>query len=289
MTGVTFVRPVNSPTQPAIMLEGAMLKTAKEAGMNRHAKSPATGFALTLVALSGTLGCQVDNATAFIEGIMPILMADGCVVDAGNPVFTSGALLDIGRGGGDTNALVVAARVVINLPNTFMSSDKSKSDLTSPNYPNYGYADNNTITFSAAEVYLSTDADRDGEPVLAQHGVQPIDENTARTIGVGGTLYNTQSQLNTASAIITTAITKEDAGALQAYVAASGSGRANALVNLRLTGTTSGAAEVRTPPFVFPVELCQGCLVQDAAECVAGQALLDTGCVRGVDYPTVCQ
>lgn len=290
MTGVTTALTVKFPIRPAIIMESAMQKTAKEAGMNRHAKSLATCLALTLVALVGALGCQVDNATAFIEGIMRIAPIE-CEVDPNDAVFVSGALLDIGRGANDANALVVAPRVVINLPNTFQAQDLTLDRTRSANYPSYGYADNNTINFTAAEVYLSTDADRDDAPMLGGTTL-PIDENTARHIGVGGTVYNTQSQLNTASAIIATAISTEDAVNLQAagYVSEQigVSGRARILLNLRLTGTTSGAADVRTPPFVFPVELCQGCLVQDAAECVSGETLVDTGCVRGVDYPTMC-
>lgn len=279
---------MKSPVRPAIMFE-----TVKEAAMTRQAKTPATlALAATaaLAALMGSSCAQPENATAFIEGMLPISPDASCLVDAGGGVFVSGALLDIGRGANDANALVLAPRVVINMPNTFQARDQTEARKESPNYPNYGYADNNTINFQAVEVFFSSDADRPDAPALTGVGL-PTDDATARRIGVGGTVYNTQAQLNQASAIITTAISTEDAATLQTtpYVsdAIATSGRARILVNLRLTGFTSGNSAVRTPPFVFPVDLCQGCLVVDEADCTNGR--IDTGCVRGVDYPTICQ
>lgn len=254
--------------------------------------APLLGAAAAIV-LSGALGisCTANSSAAYIEGMLPISPGDDCLVDGNGSVFVSGALFDIGRGSDDSHALVVAARVVTNLPNTFQAQDDTKSDINSPNYPNYGHADNNTINFTAAEVFLSTDADRPGTPSLS--APLPIDEGTPRRIGVGGTVYNTQAQLNSGAAIISTAITTEDAASLQAdpYVAnqIGVSGTAKILLHIRLAGTTTGAADIRTPAFVFPVELCQGCLVQDVADCVGTEQLVDTGCVRGVDYPTVCQ
>lgn len=293
MSGVTS-RPVpaatdggamKSPTGPAIMSP-----SAKEAVMSRSATPKATlALAAAIAGLLGPACAGPENATAFIEGILPI-PPDTCTVSASSQVFSSRSLLDIGTGAGEANSLVLAPRVVINLPNTFQARDQSESRQSSPNYPNYGYADNNTINFTSAEVFLSTDQDRPDGAELAGTGL-PTDTDSARRIGVGGTVYNTQSQLNSASVIITTAITSEDAETLQgvSFVtdALATSGIARVLVNLRLTGFTTGNAEVRTPPFVYPVDLCQGCLVVDEASCANGR--VDTGCVRGVDYPTICQ
>lgn len=284
---------VNSPIRPATMPETGTREGAMEAGMTRRTmRLPFLGAAAAVV-LSSAMGisCTANGSAAFIEGMLPISPDDECLVDGNGDVFVSGALFDIGRSPDDAHALVVAARVVTNLPNTFQAQDRAKSETSSPNYPNYGHADNNTINFTAVEVFLSTDSDRAGAPSLS--APLPLDEANPRRIGVGGTLYNTQAQLNSGAAIISTAITTEDAANLQAdpYVSSQigVAGTAKVLLHVRLVGTTTGAAEIRTPPFVFPVELCQGCLVQDAADCVGAQALVDTGCVRGVDYPTVCQ
>lgn len=260
--------------------------------MTRHAKNPATLACAAAAALAGLLGgacAPPENASAFIEGILPISPASQCLVNPNGGVFVSGALLDIGRGANDANSLILAPRVVLNLPNTFQARDMTEADKKSPNFPNYGNTDSNTVFFQAAESFLTTDADRPGEAALAGVGL-PTDDSSARRVGLGGTLYNEQAQLNTGAAIIATAITSEDAATLQTVPfvadAIATSGQARVLVNLRLVGQTSGGASVRTPPFVFPVDVCQGCLVVDEADCANGR--IDTGCVRGVDYPTEC-
>ncbi|MBI1949101.1 MAG: hypothetical protein HYS27_25660 [Deltaproteobacteria bacterium] len=229
-------------------------------------------------------GCFADNGSVFIEGILPINRDDDCVVDPEGGLFVSGALLDVGAGADAANALVVAARVVTNLPNTFQATDDSQSETRSPNYPNYGNSDSNVINFTETEVFYTTDQDRDGQAALT--GLLPGEGEPPLQVGIGGTVYNTQSQLNTGAAIIATVISKEYAGRLQGATFPDGTALDRILVNIRFAGTTTGEGAVKTPPFVFPVQICQGCLVVDAATCANGTQ--DTGCVRGVDYPTVC-
>lgn len=232
-------------------------------------------------------GCFADNGSVFVEGVLPISKAADCVVNPNGGVFVSGALLDVGEGAGAGNALVVAARVVTNLPNTFSATDESQSETRSPNYPNYGNSDSNVITFTNTEVFYTTDQDRDGQPVL--QGLLPVreDDELLLRVGIGGTVYNTQSQLNTGAAIIATVVTKEFAEKLQTAAFPDGTAVDRILVNMRFAGTTTGEGAVKTPPFVFPVQLCRGCLVAiDPATCANGA--IDGGCVRGVDYPTVC-
>lgn len=263
--------------------------------MSRTACLPA----LLAATLAITAGCPAppENSTAFIEGVLALDPTDGCVVDGTASVFTSSALLDIGIDATSANSLVLAPKAVLNLPNTF-STQRSTSELAEqPNYPTYGYADNNAITFTAAEVFYSTDADRPGDPEL--DSPLPINDASARRIGVGGSVFNEQQQLLSATAVITTAITAQDAAQLQVQpfvqnlLAAANAtnnpadNRARILVNLRLTGFTSGNAPVRTPPFVFPVDLCAGCLV-DVGACDPGETLIDSGCTRGVDFPSAC-
>ena len=252
--------------------------------MIRHTTAAARlAAASAFVLLAAQLtGCLADNGSVFIEGILPIPRADDCVVDPNGGVFQSGSLLDLGDQV-TPNALVVAMRVVTNLPNTFAAQDDSQSQTRSPNFPDYGNSDSNVINFTDSEVYFTTDADRDGAPALT--GVVQTTGYPPTLIGVGGTVYNTQSQLNTGAAIIATVITQENSLALQGWLGTQG-GRGRVLANLRLRGTTTGSGAVRTPPFIFPVELCMGCLVVDVTACQNGTE--DLGCIRGVDYPTVC-
>lgn len=251
--------------------------------MIRQTKS-LTAFALAVGSVlcgAPLVGCGVDNGSVFIEGVLPIAKAENCVVDPNGGVFRSESLLDLGDAI-TANALVLAMRVVTNLPNTFSATDESQSETRAPNYPNYGNSDSNVITFTDAEVFYTTDQDRPGEPALTAAGLQlPGRDDPPLQVGVGGTVYNTQSQLNTGAAIIATVLTQEYAGQLQ------GATNINRiLVNIRLAGHTTGAGGVKTPPFVYPVQLCRGCLVVAEETCPNGTE--DTGCVRGVDDPTVC-
>ncbi len=240
--------------------------------------------ALAMLVGSQLMGCSAANGSVFIEGILPIERDQDCVVDGSQKVFVAGALLDIGTGDDNANALVVAARAVTNLPNAFSAADESKSDVSSPNYPTYGNSDTNVVTFTESRVLFSTDDDRDGTPVLKGIGVATTGEAPTAT-GVGGTLYNTQAQLNSAAVIFATVITEADAKSLQGWVGTQG-GQARVLTHIQLAGTTTGGGSVLTPPFVFPVDLCTGCLVEDLATCTNG--FTDDGCVRGVNERTYC-
>lgn len=268
--------------------QGAMLMySAKESTMQRH--KMLAGLAVLGVLGAAGAGCvPPENPGAFIEGILPISPAKSCEVSPNDNLIAT-SRLDIGVGANNANALVLAARVVTNLPNTFNSSDQAESRTRSPNYPDYGNANTNIINFQAAEAYFTTDADRSDGAKLEGFDLA-TDPDSPRRTGIGGTLYNSQTQLNTAAAIIATAITTDDAVILQGipYVTdnIAASGQARILLNLRLSGVTSGGAEMRTPAFTFPVDLCAGCLVVDENDCTNGRE--DEGCVRGVDYPTVC-
>ncbi|MCC7070476.1 MAG: hypothetical protein IT383_04080 [Deltaproteobacteria bacterium] len=248
-------------------------------------RSTTTRAALALAVLCGAplAGCSVQNGSVFIQGILPIDKTASCVVDAADEVFVSGALLDVGVGDDAANALVVAARVVTNLPNTFQAQDDQRSEQSSPNYPNYGNSDSNVINFTEARVLFTTDDDRDEGPQL--RGVVKTTGEAPSATGVGGTVYNTQAQLNSAAAIIATVITESDSAKLQGWVGSQG-GQARVLTHIQLAGTTTGGGSVLTPPFVFPVDLCTGCLVEDLTTCTNG--FTDDGCVRGVNERSYC-
>lgn len=250
--------------------------------MTRCATIPAS---LALAALLGShlAGCTTQNGSVFIEGILPIDTATQCVVDAADKTFVSGALLDVGTGNDNPNSLVVAARVVTNLPNSFQAQDDTKADTQSPNYPTYGNSDTNVINFTETRVLFTTDADRDGTKVLK--GIVKTSGDAPNAVGLGGTVYNTQAQLNSAAAIIATVITETDAKALQSWLSTQG-GEGRVLANIQIAGTTTGGGAVLTPPFVFPVDLCAGCLVDDLTQCTNG--VTDEGCVRGVNERSYC-
>lgn len=234
-----------------------------------------------------------EQGTAFIEGVLQIQPPD-CTVNAGDNVFVARALLDVGfdPNGLDANDVVLALKVRTNLPSTFSTQTLTQDQQRSPNFPSYGNVDTNVITFTTSEIFYSTDADR-GEELQLQNPGTPLNDNTARRIGVSGVAFNEQTQLLSESVVFTTAITKEDAAALAAepFVA---DGLVNAgstvrvIANLRLEGTTTGNAVVRTPVFPFGIDLCRGCLVDPDLQCGPGEVLTQLGCFRGVDQPTVC-
>lgn len=251
------------------------------------------------VALAGSVGCDPppEQGTAFIEGVLP-LEAPDCTVNAAGNVFVAGAILDVGfdPNGLDANSLILPLKVRTNLPSTFSTQTLSQDLSRSPNFQTYGSVDNNIITFTESEIFYSTDADRDDELQLVNPGT-PLNDNTARRIGVSGVVFNEQTQLLTESVIFATGITKEDAAALAAEPFVSeglvnADSRVRIIANIRLEGITTGSATVRTPAFPFAVELCRGCLVPqcDANEELQPDAELapEGICVRGQDLPFEC-
>lgn len=221
------------------------------------------------VAALGNAGCDVEQPSSFIEGV---LFNEGpdCTVNSNDRTFVPTALLDIGNDAATAHSLVLPVKVRTNLPSTFTTQDLTQDESRSPNYPNYGQVDNNIITFTESEVFFTTDADSAQGPALQNEGT-PVNDATVRVSGVSGVAFNEQTTLLTESVVFTTAITAQDAALLQdepfvneALIAQNPNGaianRARVIVNLRLAGITTGGASVRTPPFPFPVELCAGCL-----------------------------
>jgi hypothetical protein len=254
--------------------------------------------ALAALAAGATLaaGCDPppEQGTAFIEGVLQIEAPD-CVVNSADQVFVASSLLDVGfdPNGADANSLVLPLKVRTNLPSTFSTQTLTQDQTRSPSYPNYGNVDTNVITFTTSEIFFSTDSDRDDELQLQNPGT-PLNDNTARRLGVSGVAFNEQTQLLSESVVFTTGISQEDAAALAAepFIAerlVNAGSRARVILNVRLEGTTTGSALVRTPVFPFGVDLCRGCLVDPDLACQADQALTQLGCFRGQDLPTVCQ
>lgn len=249
-------------------------------------------------ALASTACVEPEEGTAFIEGALAF--ADDCTVQAAGTVFVATATLDIGFDAATANNLVLPLKVRTNLPSTFTSLQVGQDPVRSPNYQSYGNVDTNVITFNTSEVIFSTDADRGDVLALVNDGT-PVNDESRRITGVSGVAFNEQTQLLTESVVFTTAITKEDAALLQGeqFIAealnaanpnGSAANRVRLIANIRIVGTTTGSAKVTTPPFPFPVELCQGCLIPE--ECPEGQIAVpvanETVCVRGQDVPFVC-
>jgi hypothetical protein len=248
------------------------------------------------------LGCAPpEQGSVFIEGVLPVGPDCSAKATAGAvpKAFVASTTLDIGtEGGNDGNSLTVAVQATTNLPATFSGQDIADDRQKSPNYPDYGGSDNNVITFTNSEVFFSTDADRDGEPALTQEGLPTTDANS-RVTGLGGTVFNTQTTLSQATALFVTGATQEDAENLKKdkFVRAALGGdptkRVRILLNIRVLGKTTGSGDVRSAPFPFPVDLCEGCLTQ-LPTCVdaAGNAVppvANQTCFFGQDRPAfVC-
>jgi hypothetical protein len=267
---------------------------------------------MILAGLAAAIGCAPpEQPSSFIQAVLP-LVGPECTADAGNSSVAV-ALLDIGNDAQGANSLVLPVQVRTNLPSTFTTQTLQQDRTNSPNYPFYGNVDNNIITFTQSEVFFTTDFDAAGEPALVNEGT-PVNDATVRISGVSGVAFNEQTTLLSASVIFTTVITAQDAARLQdepfinqaltaANPAGSTANRARITANIRLVGSTTGAASVRTPPFPFPVELCAGCLTT-VPNC--GERVEDDGqgnivrtpiapiannqvCVAGQDFPSfVC-
>ncbi len=250
--------------------------------------------ALATAAISAGCDPPPEQGTAFVEGVLG-LEAPDCLVNANDQVFVAGALLDVGfdPNGADANSLILPLKVRTNLPSTFSTQTLTSDQTRSPNYPTYGNVDTNIITFTTSEIFYSTDADR-GDELQLQNPGTPLNDNTARRIGVSGVAFNEQTQLLSESVVFTTGIAKEDAAALAAepFIAdglVNAESRVRVIVNIRLEGTTTGNAIVRTPLFPFGVDLCRGCLIPDCDDDeIAVPENADGVCVRGQNDPFEC-
>jgi hypothetical protein len=251
------------------------LTVGKETTMTRH-----TRLVLSLLPAAALLaaGCEPpEQGSIFIQGARVAKPPECTVQAAAQGPFRSLSLLDIGTTPETANDLVLPVQVVTNLPATFSTSDVSQDRTRSPNYTNYGAADNNVITFTSAEAFLTTDADRDGEPALSEEGL-PTSDSNARVTSVGGTVFNTQTSLNSMQILFINAITAEDAALLQqdkfVSEALGGDPTKTVQVNvtIRVEGVTTGNAAVRSPPFPYQVQLCQGCLSTFVTDCDAATA-----------------
>lgn len=251
---------------------------------------------LAIVALP-LVACAPDQqASAIIEGVLG-LDSGTCTANAGSKTFLSSSTLDIGT----PRSLTVALKVRTNLPSTFSTQNVTEDRTRSPNYPVYGGVDNNILTFESSEVFYTTDSDAENAPALSDP--LPLSDDRPEVSGVSGVGFNEQTQLLTPSVVFASVISQENAEALADDPFVSeilGSGepngsRARIFLNIRIVGNTTGGAEIRTPAFPFPVDLCRECLTAppDCGEDATGAAIEPVPnpkvCTEGQDIPSfVC-
>ena len=258
-------------------------------------KRIAPRFPLTLVlglAAAGAAGCLQDQGSVFIRTALPLDAT--CQVD--DTVNLGNGILDLGLDAASANSYTNAFAVVTNLPSTLQTATTSANS----NFPNFGSADNNVITFTEAETFFTTDEDRAD---AAQLSDQSPGKNNPRKLGIGGTVFNVGSQLSTEAPVTITTITQQDAVALQAeqFIVDKKLNEdiknvVRIFVNTRVRGVTTGAATVVSAAFAFPIDLCEGCLTDQTliqAECALqgkNAVAVVGGCGGGQDLPNFeCQ
>lgn len=261
-----------------------------------------------------------EEAAMFIEGALPLAPAE-CEVANTDNVFLPSGTLDLGRGGGGYTGFL---KVRTNLPATFNSGDVQQDQQRAPNYPDYGAVDNNVVSFESAEVTFSLQSDADtirdlkaAARLVGGANLECSDNEcrspVAEIIPAAGTVFNTQTQLNQPSVVVSEIISGATAQTLKAVYASAlalqSDQRAERTfldvpgetqrINLEivLIGRTTGSQNlraVRSAPFPFGVDICIGCLAPDVRFCDTFDAVPVAipeaqACITGQDFATaVC-
>ena len=212
------------------------------------------------------LGCVDEQGSVFIDYILKIETGP-CTVTEASPQLFQGSL-DIGGLPDEAKGSNGALRVTTNLPATVTTSSISEQRTKSPNYPNYGPVDSNVIVFHDVEVYFT---DSRGEPI----DILGITADKPRRTPVGGSVYNTNTQLGEKSVVLAPLVTEEEAVELQllnnpdlagreelAALANDPTNRFRINAHARVLGRTTGGAEVVSAEFSYPIDLCQRCLAK---------------------------
>jgi hypothetical protein len=233
---------------------------------------------------SALASCQANDEAIFIEGVLP--PDKDCLVSSAGLVFLPSGAYDLG---GAQSGYTAALKVRTNLPSTFKNSDVG----VSPNYPNYGPVDNNIVIFDSAEVEYELQTDAATGVLLAQNsnGQLSCDAGVCtigpRTVTASGTVFNSQTNLNTASLVATELIPLDLAERLKNLndnlgangpLAAPG-GRLKLIATVSVVGSTTGSGEIRKVksfPLPYPIDLCVGCLVATEEFCTPFNAVAVT-------------
>jgi hypothetical protein len=245
------------------------------------------------LAFSALASCQANDEAIFIEGVLP--PDSSCLVSSSSTVFLPSGLYDIGGAQSGYNA---ALKVRTNLPSTFKNSDIG----VSPNYPNYGPVDNNIVIFDSAEIEyeLLTDAATGEQLEQLSNGQLECDAGACtiapRTVTASGSVFNQQTNLNTASLVSTELLPRDLADTLKALsdnlggtspLAAPG-GRLKLIATVAVIGSTTGSGDIRKVksfPLPYPIDLCVGCLVATEEFCDEFDAVV----VNGAAAAQVCR
>lgn len=267
---------------------------------------------LVLLGLASASCTVATDESIFVEGVVPpeVSATDGCSFKAvqSNPVFSTGGIYDIG---GASRGYFAALQVRTNLPSTFSTTDVSSSRTQSPNYPNYGPVDNNVVIFENAKISYEVLTDEEtGKALQAAastlnppqnlkcvKGVCAIEEVT---VTAGGTVFNQQTSLNTASIASTELVSFSLATNLKqiaerAGVLSAPADRLKMIATVSIVGSTTGNGEIRKVtsfPLPFPIDLCIGCIAANEDICdnfdaivVANPNAADEVCIAGQDRP----
>lgn len=242
--------------------------------------------------------CVNDDGSVFIQGALPIDPGEDCQVNAGGDTFLAAGLLDLRN----PRSFQSALKVITNLPSTFNNQDVTKGDQQSPNYPDYGPTDNNVIIFDSAETTFSFQVAQEVADAADPDVFECNDQGTCTTnvdkptiTPVAGTVFNTQTQLNTEAVVFVEAINAAFAQTLKDNIGAAltlPGQRVRVVATVRLKGSTTGNGDLRdisTFPFPLPVDVCNGCLTPDAQFCedndAAFQAVVGAeACFAGQDF-----
>lgn len=254
--------------------------------------------------------CVVEEDVAmFIEGALPAT-APACVVKSTDTVFLSQGVLDLGLKSGYAASL----KVRTNLPATFNNQDVTQDQGRSPNYPDYGAVDNNVVTFESADISFSFKADANtilglktriaegannpDSPLAGVNLTCDVDTcttSTVITVPAAGTVFNTQTQLNTATVVNLELLPSDLVRKFDALYAAVRDIDGDNLdvrtyldtpaelqrLNLEivLRGRTTGNQNFRkvtSAPYPFDINICVGCLAPTPEICAGFNALAVT-------------
>lgn len=259
---------------------------------------------MPLGALILLTGCVEEQGSIFVERVAAY-DDSSCVATTGGPAQPSGRL-DLGFGDEELYGYDASLVVTTNLPSTVNQQTIQEQRQLSPNYPNYGPGDSSVINFTAIRVYFTDTAGNELD-------VAGITRDNPRETAVGGVVYNTQTTLGQQALLLAPLVTQEETRILRNrestdLAALDGLSRLEfdpdnqfrLLANVQVVGASTGGAEIVSPAFTFPIDLCKRCLTRvgvpegeqdcppgqelsQVKECFIGQDSVSTACVAAAN------
>jgi hypothetical protein len=211
-------------------------------------------------------GCVEEQGSIFVERVATY-NEETCVATTTDPAKPSGSL-DLGVGEEELYGYDAPLVVTTNLPSTVNQQTIQEQRQQSPNYPNYGPGDSSVINFTSVRVYFT---DTQGD-VLDVGG---ITADNPRETAVGGVVYNTQTALGQQALLLAPLISQEETRVFRNRETTNLAGqdglsrlefdpdnRFRVLANVQVIGTTTGGAQIVSPEYTFPIDLCKRCLTR---------------------------